>query len=65
MDASRSIADIEADLLSLSLDVIKECGVKPMASLWTTSQSSIFKFNDGKIDDKENVYIDPNRQDVK
>jgi len=66
MDASRSIAEIEADLLSLSLDVIKECGVKPMASLWTTmTQSSISKLNDGKIDDKENVYIVPHRRDVK
>merc|ERR1712168_792769 len=36
MDASRSIPQIESDLLSLALEVIEKSGTTPLASLWTS-----------------------------
>ena len=36
IDASKTIDQIETDLLSLATDVIEKCGTAPLDSLWTS-----------------------------
>ena len=56
MDASRSIPEIESDLLALATEVIKDCGQKPLGSLWTNIAIST---PSNKVVDKENVDVSP------
>jgi len=58
MDASRTIPEIESDLLALSLEVIQNNGQKPLASLWTSMSVS----DKERSDDKENLEISPNKK---
>ena len=58
MDASRTIPEIESDLLALSLEVIQNNGQKPLASLWTAMSVS----DKERSDDKENLEISPNKK---
>jgi len=37
MDASRSIPEIETDLLTLAIEVVKKCGTTPLSALWTAN----------------------------
>ena len=58
MDASRTIPEIESDLLALSLEVIQNNGQKPLASLWTSMTVS----DKERSEDKENLEISPSKK---
>ena len=59
MDASRTIPEIESDLLALATEVIKDCGQKPLGSLWTNIAIST---PSNKVVDKENVDVSPSKK---
>ena len=61
MDASRTIPEIESDLLAVATEVIQECGQKPLTSLWTNISFSA-PTNKDRVSDKENLDVSPNKK---
>lgn len=64
MDASRSIEEIEADLLSISIDVIRDCGPKPLATLWTSPTTTTTTIADNDKVAEINVLKENVKRDV-
>jgi len=62
MDASRTIPEIESDLLVVATEVIEECGQKPLTSLWTNATLSSQTIEEDRVSDKENLEVSPNKK---